>query len=134
MKFKCIESCIGPWWWSSGHRARLLLHQSLESLQFSVILLKRTNINKKEPWLRHLKNGARIREWYSIDHFLLLLLKFCLITSKSFHCHGSRHSSVDPSAPTILKPWVQSRCTIFALFLFSVERDKNNQKEVQIAT
>ena len=62
MKFKCIESCIGPWWWSSGHRARLLLHQSLESLQFSVILLKRTNINKKEPWLRHLKNGARIRE------------------------------------------------------------------------
>ena len=48
----------------------------------------------------------------------------------------SHHSSVDPSVPTIMQPWVRSPSTTSTLFQFVFEswweNDKNKQKEAVI--
>ena len=55
---------LGPWWWSNGQRACLLLRRAeVESrcnlCSFSAKWrLKRTRINKKRPGLAQLKNSA----------------------------------------------------------------------------
>ena len=55
-----VITVIGPWWWSSGQRSRLMLRRSeFESrwlLNFSVIVLyEKTKINEKRPGLAQLK-------------------------------------------------------------------------------
>ena len=50
---------IGPWWWSSGQRARLLLRwsefESRWGLQFfcKIVIEKNENKQKKRPGLAH---------------------------------------------------------------------------------
>ena len=63
-----INSIIGPWWWSNGQRARLLLRRSEFksgwSLQFFSVFfnlcLKRTKLNKKRPIYLNMKRIAKI--------------------------------------------------------------------------
>ena len=74
--------CFGPWWWSSGQRARLLLRRSeFESrwdLQnFSVkFLLKRTKIKQKEAGVAHFlkRHCTRIKtNWPKITSWMIHL-------------------------------------------------------------
>ena len=62
--YKTSPSRPEPWWWLSGQRARLLFLQfKLNPAQvdhFSLkLLMKKTKINVKRPWLAILKNVVK---------------------------------------------------------------------------
>ena len=73
---------VGPWGWSIGQRARLLLWRSvLESRrrwQFCRIIEFVQKENKKRPWLTHLKN-IMVQSNFPITFCFLFYVKFLAV-------------------------------------------------------
>ena len=85
----------------------LMLFISLKSFQFKNVKFQ---VRDKWPFLVVLKISKKPKFWlFWQSGFLNKLLK-----------HGGPHSSVDPSPPTILSPWVHIPCTTSTLYSLQI--------------